>query len=44
MFNYLRIYSIVRTSADTVPEVRLVDDIDIDGKDTITYIDRHTTG
>lgn len=48
-YNFVRIYSIVRTSIDNVPTVKRVDDISIpvekvDGKYTITYTDTNTNG
>ena len=43
-YQYVRIYSIVRTSQDSVPEVRVVTDFKIEGIETLEYIDRHTTG
>lgn len=44
-FDYLRIYSILRTSVDTTPQVRKVVDIPIKGRtDGITYIDTGVDG
>lgn len=42
-FQYLRIYSIVRTSIDATPSVRRVTDIKISGNKTL-YIDNGTVG
>ena len=42
-FDYLRIYSIVRTSQDVVPTCKRVVDLEINS-DNITYIDNGTTG
>lgn len=42
-FQYLRIYSILRTSIDATPTVKRVTDIEISNK-SITYIDNGTTG
>lgn len=43
-FQYLRIYSIHRTSLDSTPTVKIVTDIEIAGSDDITYIDTGLTG
>lgn len=44
-FQYLRVYSIHRTSINSTPTVKLVTDIDITGNSTIvTYIDTGLTG
>ena len=44
-FQYLRIYSIHRTSLDAAPTVKIVTDIEITSTDTsITYIDTGLTG
>lgn len=43
-FQYLRIYSIHRTSLDSTPTVKIVTDIEITGPDDITYIDTGLTG
>lgn len=43
-FDYLRIYSIIRTSIDAVPTVKRVTDIELLGNNTVTYIDTGTTG
>lgn len=42
-YQYVRIYSIVRTSQDSVPDVRVVKDVKLEGT-TLEYIDRHNTG
>lgn len=42
-YQYVRIYSIVRTSQDSTPEVRVVADYKLED-DTLKYTDRHTTG
>lgn len=42
-FDYLRIYSIHRTSIDAVPAVKIVEDIPITS-DTVKYIDTGTVG
>lgn len=42
-FDYLRIYSIIRTSQDAVPTCKRVVDLEINS-DNITYIDNGTTG
>lgn len=42
-FDYLRIYSIIRTSQDTVPTCKRVVDLEINS-DNIVYIDNGTTG
>ena len=41
---YLRIYSILRTSIDATPTVKRVTDIEINGASEITYTDNGTTG
>ena len=44
-FDYLRIYSILRTSVDTTPQVRKVVDIEVKNRtDAITYIDTGVGG
>lgn len=49
-FDYLRIYSILRTSKDTVPQTKRVQDIEIsqgikeNGKTTLTFIDNGLQG
>ena len=43
-FQYLRIYSIHRTSIDATPIVKIVTDIEITGSNEITYIDTGLTG
>ena len=43
-YQYVRIYSIVRTSQDSVPEVRVVTDFKIYEDNKLNYTDRHTTG
>lgn len=43
-FQYLRIYSIHRTSLDAVPTVKIVTDIEIQNKTSITYIDTGRVG
>lgn len=43
-FQYLRIYSIHRTSLDAVPTVKIVTDIEILDKTNITYIDTGRVG
>lgn len=43
-FNYLRIYSIHRTSIDATPTVLNVADISINNSDTLVYVDNGTTG
>lgn len=43
-FQYLRIYSIHRTSLDATPTVKIVTDIEITGNDEITYVDTGLTG
>ena len=42
-FNYLRIYSIIRTSQDTIPTCKRVVDLEINSND-IVYVDNGTTG
>ena len=42
-YQYVRIYSIVRTSQDSTPEVRVVTDYKLEDN-TLEYTDRHTTG
>ena len=42
-FDYLRIYSIIRTSQDAIPTCKRVVDLEITS-DNITYIDNGTTG
>lgn len=42
-YQYVRIYSIVRTSQDSAPEVRVVTDYKLQDN-TLEYTDRHTTG
>lgn len=42
-YQYVRIYSIVRTSQDSTPEVRIVADYKLKDS-TLEYTDRHTTG
>lgn len=44
-FEYIRIYSIVRTSLNAVPTVKRVVDLSLSkNKDSITYLDTNTTG
>lgn len=43
-FQYLRIYSIHRTSLDATPTVKIVTDIEITGSNDIIYIDTGLTG
>ena len=43
-FDYVRIYSIQRTSLNAEPIVKELDSLPIDGSDTLTYIDNGTTG
>ncbi len=43
-FQYLRIYSIHRTSLNSTPTVKVVTDIEITGSDNIIYIDTGLTG
>ncbi len=43
-YQYLRIYSIVRTSLNTTPTVKVVNDIAIEDKWEISYTDDNTTG
>ena len=42
-YQYVRIYSIVRTFQDSTPEVRVVTDYKLEDG-TLKYTDRHTTG
>ena len=42
-FNYLRIYSIIRTSQDAIPTCKRVVDLEINSND-IVYVDNGTTG
>lgn len=42
-YQYVRIYSIVRTSQDSTPEVRVVTDYKLEDN-KLEYTDRHTTG
>ena len=43
-FDYVRVYSIHRTSIDATPTVTNVIDLAINGTETLTYIDNGTTG
>lgn len=43
-FQYLRIYSILRTSIDAIPTVKRITDIELSGATEITYVDNGTTG
>lgn len=43
-FQYLRIYSIHRTSVDATPIVKIVTDIEITGSNEIAYVDTGLTG
>lgn len=43
-FDYIRIYSIHRTSIDAVPECKIVADINIKGKTSINYVDYGNSG
>ncbi len=43
-FDYLRIYSIQRTSLNDTPFVKLLSDVPITGTTTLTYVDNGTTG
>lgn len=43
-FDYIRVYSILRTSKDAVPTVKRVMDIELLGKDPVEFIDTGTTG
>jgi hypothetical protein len=42
-YQYVRIYSIVRTSQDSTPEIRVVTNYKLE-EDSLIYTDRHTTG
>lgn len=44
IFDHIRIYSISRTSQDTDPEAKVVNDIDITGQNSISYTDRGDSG
>lgn len=43
-FDYVRIYSIQRTSLDSTPIVKRVQDISIKGQNTVTFTDTGTSG
>ena len=43
-FDYLRIYSIHRTSLDATPTVKIVTDIELNGKSDINYTDNGLSG
>lgn len=43
-FEYLRIYSILRTTIDATPTVKRVTDIAVNGQDSVSYVDNGTTG
>lgn len=43
-FDYVRVYSILRTSIDATPTVKRVTDYDINGNTSITIVDNNTTG
>lgn len=43
-YTHVRIYSIVRPANNTIPEVRVVKDINIEKEGNLTYVDRHTEG
>lgn len=43
-FDYLRVYSIIRTSIDTTPIVRRVTDVNIDSLTSVIINDNNTTG
>ena len=43
-FQYLRIYSIHRTTLDAIPSVKIVTDIELSGNTTITYVDTGLNG
>lgn len=43
-FEYLRVYSIHRSSLDAVPTVKILIDIPITDTDTVSFIDNGTTG
>ena len=43
-FDYIRIYSIVRTSIDAAPTVKVVADLNIQDVNTITYVDGNLSG
>lgn len=43
-FDYIRVYSILRSTKDTTPSVRRVTDIEILDNTTISFIDTGTTG
>ena len=43
-FDYVRVYSILRTSIDAIPTVKRVTDYDINNNTSITIVDNNTTG
>lgn len=43
-FDYLRIYSLLRTSKDSVPTTKRVQDIEINEQSTLTFIDNGSQG
>lgn len=43
-FDYIRIYSIARTSTDATPTVKVVADLNIQNANTITYVDGNLSG
>lgn len=43
-FDYVRVYSILRTSIDATPTVKRVTDYDINNNTSITIVDNNTTG
>lgn len=43
-YTYVRIYSIIRTSINSTPEIKIVADVKIEEDRTINYIDTNTVG
>lgn len=43
-FEYIRIYSIHRTSVDAVPTVKIVEDVPINNSEVVTFVDDGTKG
>lgn len=43
-FDYIRIYSIHRTSIDAIPTVKIVEDVPINGTENLTFVDDGTKG
>lgn len=43
-YDYLRVYSVIRTSVNTTPQAKIVADIKINNKSTVSIVDTNTQG